>query len=303
MSSNINSYVRPTDTTSRRDINKILELIHDLVSQIPEETGLQERIMFTPHVKIRTSSTTFGGADLLNTDVLDMENFVWQRKKPSSGFTYAMVHATTGTGLTFPVSATWFGARCDNDGTSYITIDDNSRLDNTDEISICLRGILPASAGGYVITEKVNEYRLRVVDTNVLEWAIYSSGAYKTAVTYTFTPDVKLRIVVTYKSTSSGQKIYINGSLEDSDSETGAINNSTGDLCVMATAGGTNIVKSGFSIAFWGVLHKEVSSDWVTDYENGLYDTSDGNLELTTINFIGSEIVTPDSETGLIKSS
>ena len=163
-----------------------------------------------------------------------------------------------------------------------------------------MKVILPASGGGFVLCEKVNEYRLQVVDTNTLEFAIYTGGAYSTALTYSYTPDTAFTIVATYKSTSSGQKLYINGSLEDSDSVSGAINNSTGDFCLMATAGGNNIAKSGTSMAYFGLLNAEVNSTWVTNYHsNSLYDTSDGNDEVTTIAFVGSDVVTPDAELGL----
>ena len=297
----LNDFIRPSDFGAvRKDINRILSLIHDITAQEPEDEGLQERICISSNVKLRTSNFTTGSGDVFNTDTRYKENFNWRRKKPTSTLTYDLVHATTGSGLTFPVSATWDGARVDNDGTSYITITDHTVLDFTDEIAICMKVILPASAGGFVLCEKVNEYRLRVVDTNTLEWAIYTGGAYQTALTYTYTPATAFTIVATYKSASSGQKLYIDGSLSSSDAVSGAFNNSTGDLCIMATAGGTNIAKANTSMAYFGLLHKEVDSTWVTDYHtNSLYDTSDGNLEITTINFLGDESATPDAEVGL----
>lgn len=304
MSTNLNNYVRPTDATSRRDINKILELIHDLVAQIPEETGLQERIMFTPHVKVRTTSVTFGEANLLNTDVLDLENFNWRRKKPESVDVYTLIHTQVGAGtLTFPVSDTWFGGRCDADGTNYITIDDDDILDPTATISIALNGYLPASGGGFVLVEKVNQYRLRVADTNTLEWAVYVSGAYKTAVTFTYTPNTKYSIVATYKSSASGQKLYVDGSLVDSDSETGSMSGTSNKLGILATGAGANIALDGTRIALLSILNAEVDSTWVTSYGIGLLDTSDGNDEMTTIAFIGDDSVTPNAETGLFKAS
>lgn len=305
MSSNINDYIKPTDYgANRKDINRILSLIHDLVAQEPEAEGLQQRIMLTPHVKIRTSSVNFGTPSLLDSDPRVREAFLWKRKKPESVFTYNYIHTTTGSGLSFPVSDTWYGARCNNDGTTWIKINNHSDFNITDEVSLCLMAILPASAGGYTIFEKTNQYRLRVIDTNILEWSIYSSGAYKTAITYTFTPGVKLNIVATYKSSGSGQKLYINGALNSSDAETGVIGTSSNDIGIMSSSTGTNIVKSGFSIAYLGLLHKEVSSTWVTNYySNKLYDTSDGNLEITTINFLGDESVTPDAEAGMFKSA
>jgi len=302
MSSNINDYVRPTDDISRRDINKILSLIHDLSAQEPEETGLQERIMFTPHVKLRTTSTTFGSANLLDSDTLNKQTWNWRRKKPTSSSTYDLTHTTTGT-FTFPVSTTWDGARADNAGTEYITITDHTKFDFTDEVTIAMKLILPASSGGFVLCEKVGEYRLRVVDTNTIEFAVYASSSYKTAVTTTYTPDTVFTIVATY-DTTNGHTLYKDGVSVDSDALSGAFDNSSGNLCILATAGGTNIAPTGVSIAYFGLLNAEATATWASDYHtNSLYDTSDGFDEITTINFIGSEIVTPNAESGLFKSS
>ena len=301
--SNVNNYIKPSDFGAvRKDINRILELIHDITAQEPEDEGLQERICISPKVKLRTSNVTVGSANLSPTNVKTRRVYNWRRKKPTNTYVYDLVHTTTGSGFSFPIPDTWDGARVDTDGTSYITITDHTDFDFTDEIGISMKVILPASGGGFVLCEKVNEYRLRVVDTNTLEWAIYTGGAYQTAVTYSYTPDTEYSIVATYKSSSSGQKLYINGSLVDSDSVSGSINNSTGDLCIFGTAGGTNVSPSGTSMAFFGLFNKELDSTWVTNYHsNSLYDTSDGNTEVVTINFIGNENPTPNAELGLFK--
>ena len=304
MSSNINDYVRPTDVSSRRDINKILSLIHDLTAQDPEEEGLHERIMLTPEVRLKTSTVIFAGADFLDTQDLHHENWNWRRKKPAIVKVYDLVHTQVGAGaLLFPVDSTWFGARCDADGTNYMTIDDDVAMNGTTEITVAIMVYLPASGGGFVIAEKENEWRLRVVDTNTIEFAIYSSGAYKTALTYAYTINTKYSIVGTYKSTSSGQTLYVDGSSVDSDAETGAINNGTKKIGIMARGDGTSISPSGVRIAAFHVGLKEASTAWVTSYHGGLLDTSDGFDEVTTIFFTGDDRVTPDAETGLFKSS
>jgi len=296
----INDFIRPTDYGAvRKDINRILALIHDITAQEPEDEGLQERICISSNVKLRTSNFNIGVQDLQNTDTRYKEVFVWTRKKPTSVSTYDMTHTTTGSGFTYPVSATWDGARVDNDGTTYITIDDHTDFDFTDELAISMKVVLPASGGGFVLCEKVNEYRIRVTDTNTLEFAIYTGGAYQTPVTYSYTPDTAFTIVATYNYTGSGQKLYIDGSLSDSDSVSGAINNSTGNFCLMATAGGTNIALSGTSMGRFSLLHTEVDSTWVTDYHtNSRLDTSDGNDEVTTIPFTGDDAVNPDATVG-----
>lgn len=303
--SNINDYIKPTDYGHvRKDINKILSLIHDFVAQNPEDLGNKERIMFTPHVKLRTSNVTVGGATWSETDTLNRETWNWRRKKPASVDTYNLIHTQVGAGaLTFPVSDTWYGARCDADGTNYITIDDHTDMDGTTEISISAHLRLPASGGGFVVAEKQDEWRLRVIDTNILEWSVYSGGAYKTPVTYTYTPDTKFVVTCTYKSTSSGQKIYINGTLSDSDSETGAINNSTNKVGIFARGDGTSIALVNTRIAAFNWISKEATTGWVTNYNNGMLDTSDGFDEVTTILFTGDDSPTPNAEAGLFKAA
>lgn len=302
--SNINDYIKPSASGSnRKDINKILSLIHDIVAQEPEDEGNKERIMFTPHVKRRTTTVIFGAPNVKKSEVRSKENFVFRRVKPTTVDSYDLIHTQVGAGvLTFPVKDTVLGCRCDADGTNYITIDDDDLLDPTAEISIALKLSLPASSGGFVILEKVNQYRLRVVDTNTLEWAIFSGGSYKTAVTFVYTPSTKYSVIASYKSTSSGQKLYINGTLEDSDSETGAMVGTSNKLGILATGAGASIAPNGVRIAIVTIQNDEVDSSFITDYENGILDTSAGN-EITTIEFAGDDSPTPDAVAGLFKSA
>jgi len=304
MSSNINDYVRPTDNSSRRDINKILSIIHDLTAQEPEEEALQQRICFTPEVKLRTTEVTFGAIDELASTPRDIENFIYVKKRPTLTIAYDLIHTEVGAGaLTFPTDSTIRGALCKADGTNYITIDDDDDdLDPTTELTIAANLNLPASGGGFVLFEKANQYRVRVVDTNTLEFAIYSSGAYKTALTYTYTPSTTFNMVATYKSTSSGQTLYINGSSSDSDAETGAIATSSNKLGIFATADGTNIALVNTSIAWFALLSTESDSAWVTNYNNHIYDTSDSNTEITSIAFVGDTRPTPNAEEAFCKS-
>lgn len=127
MSSNLNDYVRPTDKSSRRDINKILSLIHDLVAQEPESEGLQQRIAFTPHVKRRTSAVTFGSTTASNTDDRDIQNFVFRKRVPPEMSVYDLIHTTTGT-LTFTGNATKLGGAATFNGSSFVTITDHAEL-------------------------------------------------------------------------------------------------------------------------------------------------------------------------------
>ena len=144
MSSNLNDYVRPTDKSSRRDINKILSLIHDLVAQEPESEGLQQRICFTPHVKLRTSTVTFGSTTVSNTDDRDIQNFVFRKRIPSEVITYDLIHTTTGS-LTFTGNATKLGGGATFDGSSFVTITNHPELAPT-AISFGGWFYLPATA-------------------------------------------------------------------------------------------------------------------------------------------------------------
>lgn len=145
--SNINDYIKPSDYGHvRKDINKILSLIHDYVAQQPEDEGNKERIMLTPHVKIRTSSVIFGSPSWEESQVRNKENFMFRRVKYSDILAYDLIHTTTGT-LTFPLSDTKFGGRCDTNGSSYITISDHDNLDVT---NLSLGGLffIPATDSG-----------------------------------------------------------------------------------------------------------------------------------------------------------
>jgi hypothetical protein len=164
MSSNINNYVRPTDDSNRRDINKILELIHDLSAQEPEDAALQERIMFTPHVKRRTTSVTFGAATELVLEYKDRFISVWRRNRPSTRPVHGLSYATTGT-LTFPASGNKHGGNGTFDGLSYITITHNSSLQPTDKLSFGGFFYLPATDAGDTASQDIvdkGNYSLKV---------------------------------------------------------------------------------------------------------------------------------------------
>ena len=146
--SNINDYIKPSDYgAERKDINKILSLIHDFVAQEPEDLGNKERIMFTPHVKVRTTGVTVGSPSWVELEYRDKENFIWKKVINSAVKTYNLTHTTSGT-LTFPVSDTKFGARCDFDGSSYITISDDTILDLATTISMVGFFYIPATDVG-----------------------------------------------------------------------------------------------------------------------------------------------------------
>ena len=143
----LNDFIKPTDYGAvRKDINRILSLIHDITAQEPEDQGLQERICISSGVKLRTTTTTFGAANLDNVDILNKEAFVFRKRIPTAVYAYDLVHNTTGT-LTFTSDDTKFGGAGTFDGSSYITIDDHTRMD-IEDISIGGWFYLPATDAG-----------------------------------------------------------------------------------------------------------------------------------------------------------
>jgi hypothetical protein len=63
----------------------------------------------------------------------------------------------------------------------------------------------------------------------------------------------------------------------------------------------TNL-KSGSKMAWFVMIHEEVSSSWLADHMAGLQDTSGTNEEITTIPFVQDELPRPDATTGACKS-
>ena len=143
----LNDYIKPTDYGAvRKDINRILSLIHDITAQEPEDEGLQERICISSNVKLRTTSVVFGAANLLGLNYRDKESFVFRKNIPYPVYTYDLTHSTTGT-LTYSSNDTKYGGGATFDGSSYITITDHARMD-TSYVSLGGWFYLPATEVG-----------------------------------------------------------------------------------------------------------------------------------------------------------
>ena len=259
MSSNLNDYVRPTDKSSRRDINKILSLIHDFTAQPTESEGLQQRICFTPHVKLMSSTVTFGTTTVSNTDDRDIQNFVFRKKIPSAVKAYQLSHTTTGT-LTFDVSDTKHGGAATFDGSSYISITDHVDLEPT---SISFGGwfYLPATASSDTASQSIiskgvyeltidphataaNQLRATVSVFGESDLSLETGAVLQTEdsqtitgdtiidqdVTYAFNPNAWNHIWVTFGS--NGLKLYLNNSLVATNSSTGTIQTNTDNLVI-----------------------------------------------------------------------
>ena len=124
----INDYIKPSDFGAvRKDINRILSLIHDIVAQEPEDEGLQERIMVTPHVKLRTSTVDWNLVDLYS-EIREKTPALFRRVISSiTTIAHGLTPTTNGT-WTFPQSNTKFGGSGTVDGSTNLELTYNSKL-------------------------------------------------------------------------------------------------------------------------------------------------------------------------------
>ena len=143
--SNIQNYLRPTGTQNRKDVNKILEALQDLFASPVEEEAVHERIALTPHRKKKTHATTTGESiDESQTESIENETETMLRVKPSQVKSYSLTHSETGT-PTYSVQGTKNGGRVTFDGSTSLTISDDSLLDITDEVTLSGYFYLPAT--------------------------------------------------------------------------------------------------------------------------------------------------------------
>lgn len=258
----LNDFIKPTDYGAvRKDINRILSLIHDITAQEPEDEGLQERICISSNVKLRTSTVTVGGATFTPTNVKDIEAFVFRKTIPANVSPYELVHNTTGT-LTFDMSGTKFGGAGTFDGSSYITIDDHTTMDVTN-ISTGGWFYLPATDVGDTVSQNIiskgDSFSITVdphaTAANQIRASVFTFGTktllteaevgletedllslegdlyYSSDLTGTFTPDAWNHIWITRGVPDF--KLYINKVVVDSVSDqTGSIFANTDDVII-----------------------------------------------------------------------
>lgn len=284
---------------------------------IPQDNDedLYKHIIFAPLLDIHNVTVILAGADIDKDETQKLYCDSWGIRKfiPDNVRAYDLTHNNTNAGgLTFPSPGQTPGDRhmgvAVTNGSSYMIINDHDWLDPTTEITVACFAYLPAvTSGDKIIVKKDLQYELKLTATNTLSWRIYSGGAWKTARTYVYTPNTWYNIVATYKSTSSGQKLYVNGTLQSSDAETGAINTTANNLGIFGEAGGTNLTPNGFALSWLILCSSEASSTWVSDYNTkgiaNLDTDSDGLQEITTIPFIGSYKEMPNSYAGMFIGS
>ena len=86
-----------------------------------------------------------------------------------------------------------------------------------------------------------------------------------------------------------------------SSSLTGSMLNAV-NLGICAEPDGGATLDSGTQLALLSIMDIEVNQAWVDKHFTGLLDTSDGNDEITTINFVGTELPTPNATSGFCQS-
>jgi hypothetical protein len=226
--------------------------------------------------------------------------FPYTRMVPQIPFPCPLIETITGTGFTFNTAMHFskkYGGGVQLNGSSYVTVANDPILNVTDEIGIALWLYSPATSNDRVILAKNNQYEIKLTSGNGISWRVYSGGAWKTARTTTFTSNTWTHIAATYKSTGSGQKLYKNASLASSDSETGAIGTSSNALGIMHNGSGSNILLNNTRLAHLSLLHKELTSGWITDHYNGKLDTR-AAPEIVTYPFTVSQRYETDMHPG-----
>ena len=294
--SEVINFLRKTNA-EQATIDKIIQQLH---SMNPEVKGDASKTFksFAPEVKKRTITSITGQLDRTLELRRRRETSNFNKKIPIPPKSYPLTHTTTGI-FTFTPDAHKYGGNGILDGSTYITVNDQATLDVTDEITIALHLKPQTSTGNDLIVSKSGAYVLRIQNTNQIAWFVNS----KTPVTYTYTGDIGnwISVIATYKSTSSGQKLYIDNVLQGSDSETGAITTNANDLKIAGD--GTLNLPNNTALSTLTIIHKEVASGWRTDYHsNRLIDTSDGNDEILSIPFTGIEDPKPNATTGICQS-
>lgn len=132
MSTYLNNYIRSNVDRDRKDINKILEALHDIYAAPAEDEALKERIILSPHNRKRSQTLAKSGSDVSSTK---------NRTRRSSSYTvlpytssppaYPVSNTLNGT-LTLLKYPDWkYGSGATFNGTQYIEIPHNTALEVT----------------------------------------------------------------------------------------------------------------------------------------------------------------------------
>lgn len=316
--SSIQNHIRVTGGQNRNDINKTLELIQDLFAAPSEDEAYHEKVALSTPKYRHTTSIEFGGPEWTINETPTYETFQFVKKIPTAVSSYPLTQTQNGAGaLTFPSQDTKFGCRCDSDGVNYINIPNHSRLNPTDMISISGWTYLPATVAGvgetnHIIIQNGNDstssYSIILTDpdsaVNQLEFSCRVNSINYTK-TYTYTPNTWIHYCMTWKgSTENRLRLYINKVQQGSDITTsGSLDIDTNDMGIFANRVGSRPLAINSRNALMTIIHNEVTQTWINNHYDGIIDTSDGNNEILTIPFAGSESPMPDASSQSCRSS
>ena len=277
-----------------KDIQSIITSFQSVPKQVEEDVDIELNV-YAPEVRQRVQDLTINpgpGSDILaQTRNRSGENS-YIREIPNQVNAYPLTHTENGNG-SFDLSGKKFSGGLRTDGTYYQSVVSEARLNPTAEIGIV--GWLKIGTGlaSGKILNKSTQYNIEVTGVNTLSFNVNS----KTPVNLTFTDNVWFHFACTYASTSSGQNIYKDGVLVDSDGETGTITSSSNNLGILGNSNGTLKLGANSVIAHLTVLNGEPDSTWITNHMNGVLDTNT-HVEIMTIPFVAHGQPLPDASVG-----
>lgn len=281
-------------------LNRILTKMQKLGTKI-EDYAVRHWITYSPLIDTHDIEI-LTDPDVEETEIGEFGNSYGMTKLiPTTAYPYDGVHSTVGAGsFTFPFTGKKFGAGAQTDGTINIKIDHYADFNVTDKISFGGFFYLKAFTGAeQVVFVKDQQYKLVInANSNTLEASVYISGSWGTAVTYAFTPNTWADVWVCWNGTNL--KLYINGTLQDTESRSGTLNTTTNAIGLLGTAAGGSRCASGTKFAWFSVLHEDVSNitDWLTKHNTGTLIT-EGASEIVTIDGMDKITPTPNATLGL----
>jgi len=305
---------------SAEDVAKLLHLNPTVTSEevaklITELQGFRDPIDedFSLELGIQSEETRLRQeSHIIGPDVIKPQNrthfatrlgTVMIRKIADPVDFYPLVHTSNSfSGIKFPAVDTKYGGRIDWDGTGYITIADQARLNQTDKLTIMGWLRLPTSGANPRILQKGttnSPYEINIDATDRLRFKVRTTDATDYSINFTYTPDTWFHFVMTWLGSSTRLRLYIDGVKQGGDITTGGtlVANALA-LGIGADGSGANKIINNSRCAWLCMEHDELTQAQVTDNFNGILDT-DAYEEITCIPFTGYEDPEPESTLGL----
>lgn len=287
----INSLYRSGNLTTK-DIQSIISSIQAEPKQIDEDVDIELNMLDDEtRNRIETHVVNPGGGFQTYARNRSGENS-YIREIPTTVNIYPLTHVENGTG-SFILSDKKFSGGFQTDGTYYQSIVDKTRLNPTETLGVIGWLKIPSGITSGKILNKSTQYNIEITSANTLSFNVNS----KTPVELVFSDDTWFHFACTYKSTLSGQKIYKNSVLVDSDSDTGNIISTSNSLGILANSNGTSKLGNNCVIAHLTMLNGEPDNTWITNHYNGILDTNI-HAEIMTIPFVAHGRPLPDASVG-----